>query len=101
MAHIARSIEVDAHVDDVHARWLRFEALPASGYSGIVGKVRWRAEVLTFEPLPAGTRVTVKIEFDPAHGDPALAGRVERLLERFSAFVERGGLGAERAAEVV
>ncbi len=98
MAHIQRSIEVDAPVDGVHAQWLRFEGTAESGYAGLVGKARWRAEVLTFEPIAAGTRVTLKIEFDPAGGDPALAGRLDRLLARFSAFLEGGRVAAEPLA---
>jgi hypothetical protein len=87
VAHIARSIELDAQVDSVHAQWLRFEELPASGVPGLTEKIRWRAEVLTFEPTAKGTRVTVKIEFDPTGGDPGLARRVEAVLQRFLAFL--------------
>ncbi len=90
MAHITKTVDVDAHVDSVHQQWLRFEAMPASGYSRIVSGVRWRAEVLTFQPLPEGTRVILKIEFDPATADPELAERMERVLHRFAGFVGSG-----------
>lgn len=90
MAHIKRTIEVNAPVDSVHEQWLRFEAMPASGYAGLVSRVRWRAEVLTFEPIPSGTRVILKIEFDPAAADPALEARMDRVLQRFARFVGGG-----------
>lgn len=97
MAHVARSIEVDAAVDDIHQQWLRYEALPHSEVHGVVGRARWRAEVLTFEPTGAGTRITLKIEYDPAGGDEGLSARIEGALRGFRSFFERRRVGAADA----
>jgi uncharacterized membrane protein len=87
VAHIARSIDVDVPVQSVHERWTRFEELPRFAAHALEGHVRWRAEVLTFEPRGGGTRVTLRIDYDPSRPDPALPSRLERTLERFRAFV--------------
>ncbi len=97
MAHIARSVDVDAPVDTVHQEWLRFEDLPRCAVHAIVTNVRWRAEVLTFQPLPAGTRITLKIEYDPGAADAALPRRLEAVLQSFTAFFEARGARAEIA----
>lgn len=88
MAHITRSIDVDAPVDTIHQQWLRFEKLPRCAAHSMVVNVRWRAEVLTFEPIPAGTRVTLRIDYDPAGGDAGLSRRVEGVLQSFASFFE-------------
>ena len=87
MAHVARSIEVEEPVQAIYERWMRFEELPRCAGHALEAHVRWRAEVLTFEPRGRGTRVTLRVDFDPDRPDPALPARVERTLEGFRAFV--------------
>lgn len=87
MAHIARSIEVDEPVQAIYEQWMRFEELPRCAVHSLEAQVRWRAEVLTFEPRGSCTRVTLRIDYDPDRSDPALPARVERTLEGFRAFV--------------
>lgn len=89
MAQVKRSIELDAPVDTIHAQWLRFEALPRCPVHSLAANVRWRAEVLTLEPLEKGTRVTLKLEYDPGGDDAKLALRLEAALQAFRAFFER------------
>ena len=89
MAHITRSIELDAPVDTIHEQWLRFEALPRCAVHSMVANVRWRAEVLTFEPKGNGTRITLKIEYDPTADDEVLSRRLDGVLQSFTAFFER------------
>jgi hypothetical protein len=67
---------------------MRFEALAAPAVSGGDPHIRWRAEVLSFEPRGAGTRVTFRIEFDPVRDDEGVRRRIERALERFKLYVE-------------
>jgi uncharacterized membrane protein len=101
VAHIARSIELDAPVDTIHEEWLRFEALPSSAVHSMVARVRWRAEVLTFEPTNGGTRVTLRVEYDSAGGDAGLGRRVQDVLLSFTSFHERHGVmdrGAVRSS---
>jgi hypothetical protein len=88
VTHIARSIEVDAPVDTIHQEWLRFEDLPRCAAHSLVANVRWRAEVLTLEPTRAGTRITLKIEYDPSGGDAGLPCRLETVLQSFKSFFE-------------
>jgi hypothetical protein len=95
VAHIARSVDVDAPVDRVHEEWLRFEDLPRCPAHTVSGNVRWRAEVLTFQPMPSGTRVTLKIEYDPGGADAGLPRRLEGVLRSFSAFLGARRAGAE------
>lgn len=87
MAHIARSIEVDAPVDTIHDEWQRFEELPRCAAHTLTANVKWRAEVLTLQPTPAGTRITLKLEYEASGGDPRLSCRLEALLESFTRFV--------------
>ena len=94
MAHIARSIELDAAVDTIHQQWLRFEELPRCAMHSLYANVRWRAEVLTFEPIAAGTRITLKIEFDPTGVDEVVTRRLEGVLRAFTSFFERQRAGA-------
>ena len=89
MAHVSRSIEVDAQVDTVHEQWLRFEAAPGSPVAAICAQVRWRAEVLTLEPLGDRTRITLKIEFEPGGAANALPARMDAALRGFAAARER------------
>ncbi len=91
MAHVARSIEVDAPVETVHREWLEFEDSPRCAVHSLGAGVRWRAEVLTFEPMGARTRVTLKVEFDPAGADAGLPGRLDAVLRSFVSFREGQG----------
>ncbi len=86
MAHVTRSVEVNAPVDDVHQEWLRFEDLPRCAVHSLTVNVRWRAEVLTLQPLPTGTRISLKIEYDPGGADEGLPRRLEGVLETFASF---------------
>lgn len=86
MAHVARSIEVDAPVDTIHEEWLRFEALPRCAAHSVVANVKWRAEVLTLQPTDTGTRITLKIEFEPSGGEEALPCRLDAMLQGFTSF---------------
>jgi hypothetical protein len=95
VAHVARSIEVEGPVDTVHQEWLRFEELPRCAAHCLVTNVKWRAEVLTIEPIRTGTRITVKLEYEPFAGDSALACRLDAMLESFASFFE---MRSERAA---
>ncbi len=89
MAHIARSVEVDAPVDTIHKEWLRFEERPRCAAHALHDNLKWRAEVLTLEPIPRGTRITLKLEYDPCEGAAALPRRLEAVLQSFTAFFER------------
>jgi hypothetical protein len=86
--HVARSIEVDAPVETIHQEWLRFESLPRCAAHSLVANVRWRAEVLTLEPTRTGTRITLKIEYEPCGTEAALPCRLETLLRSFVSFLE-------------
>ncbi|HET8540792.1 MAG TPA: hypothetical protein VFL83_13055 [Anaeromyxobacter sp.] len=86
MAHVARSVDIGAPAEALHEQWLRWEALPRCAAGSVAAGIRWRAEVLTFQPIPGGTRVTLKVEYDEAGGDPGIAGRLERVLRGFAAF---------------
>ncbi len=94
MAQVKRTIELHEPVDTVHEQWTRFEGLPCYHAHQLVAQVRWRAEVLTLEPMDQGTRLTLRIEYegDPAQGDGGLSGRMERVLRSFAAFMERQAL---------
>jgi uncharacterized membrane protein len=97
VAHVARSIEVEEPVQALYEQWMRFEELPRCAEHSLDAHVRWRAEVLTFEPKGSCTRVTLRIEYDPSRPDPALPARVERTLEGFRAFVAESA-AAQRGA---
>ncbi len=88
MAQIARAVEVDAPVDLIHQQWERFEELPRCAAHSLVANVRWRAEVLTFEPIDAGTRITLKIEYEPGGVEAALPCRIDAVLRSFVTFLE-------------
>lgn len=94
MAHISRSIDVPGHVDAITERWAEFERLPRRGGASAAARVRWRAEVLTFEPRDDRTRVTLRISYDPAGGDAGLAQGIEEALQAFESFVASHGTGA-------
>jgi hypothetical protein len=94
VARIQRTIEVAEPVDVVSERWAEFERTPRHGIDAAVSRVRWRAEVLTFEPAGDGTRLTLRIDYDEAGEGAALARSVERALEAFRVFLaERLGAG--------
>lgn len=78
-------------VDTVHEQWTRFEGLPSYQAHEMVAHVRWRAEVLTLEPMERGTRLTLRIEYEPDAGgsDGGLASRMERVLRSFLSFMDR------------
>ncbi len=88
MAHVKRSVEVDAPVDAIHEEWQQFENLPRCVAHSLHADVRWRAEVLTLEPIPTGTRITLKIEFDPGGCEAALPCRLDTVLRTFTSFFE-------------
>ena len=104
MAYIEKSIEIEKPVGAVYEDWTHFEDFPRvlEGLKEMQGladtRLRWRAEVLTFAPRGAGTRVTLRIDYD-ANGsgiDDALraaSGRLQRDLELFRTFVEERGEG--------
>ncbi len=97
MAKIARAVEVNAPVDAIQRQWERFEDLPRCDAHSLVANVRWRAEVLTFEPIETGTRISLKIEYEPGGYDAALPSRLESVLRSFVTFLE---LRDERAMAV-
>lgn len=91
MAHITRSIELAEPVPVISEGWAEFERSPRYAVAEAVGRVRWRAEVLTFEPAGDGTRVTLRVDYDGTAGGAAgLTRSIEGALEGFRAFlVER------------
>lgn len=95
MAQIATTVEVDAPVDMIERQWERFEGLPCCAVHSLVADVKWRAEVLTFEPVRTGTRITLKIEYQPGGAEAALPCRMRSVLQSFVSFVE---VGRARAA---
>ncbi len=90
MAQIARAVDVNAPVEVIQAQWERFEELPRCAVHSLTENVKWRAEVLTFEPLRVGTRISLKIEYEPGESDGVLPRRLESVLASFVAFVEPG-----------
>ncbi len=98
MAQIARAVEVNAPVEVIQAQWERFEDLPRCGIHSLTENVKWRAEVLTFEPLRVGTRISLKIEYEPGECDVVLPRRIESVLASFVEFLEPGR-GARTTAE--
>jgi hypothetical protein len=100
MAQIARAVEVAAPVEVIQRQWERFEGLPRCAVHSLVANVKWRAEVLTFEPIRTGTRISLKIEYEPGGCDAALPRRLESVLQGFLAFLDPSrarGLAAEPA----
>ncbi len=87
MAQVARAVEVSAPVETIERQWERFESLPRCPAHGVVANVKWRAEVLTFEPIATGTRITLKIEYAPGGGEAALPRRVDAALQAFLSFL--------------
>lgn len=95
MAHITRTIELAEPVGVVSERWNDFERTQRCDVEQAKARVRWRAEVLTFEPAGDGTRVTLRIDYDPTAGDAGLSRGVELALEGFRSFLsERLGRSA-------
>jgi hypothetical protein len=87
VAHITRSIELAEPVSLVSERWSEFEKTPHYAVGEAQARVRWRAEVLTFEPTGDGTRVTLRVDYDPSAGDAGLSRSIERALEEFRTFL--------------
>ncbi len=100
MSKVTKTIQLHVPVDTVHEQWTRFEGLPVYLAHQMVARVRWRAEVLTLEPNEQGTRLTLRIEYepDPVHGDGGLAGRMERVLRSFRSFLDRQAVPVSAAA---
>ncbi len=100
MSKVTRSIQLRVPVDTVHEQWTRFEGLPCYLAQEMVARVRWRAEVLTLEPNEYGTRLTLRIEYepDPVHGDGGLAVRMEHVLHGFKSFLDRQAVQVSAAA---
>ncbi len=88
MAQIARAVEVNAPVDVIQQQWELFENLPRCAANPVVANVRWRAEVLTFEPIDTGTRITLKIEYEPGGVEAALPCRMDAMLQGFVRFLD-------------
>ncbi len=88
MAQIARAVEVSAPVDVIHQQWERFEMLPRCAAHSLTVNVKWRAEVLTLEPIESGTRITLKIEYEPGGVEAALPCRMDAVLQSFVRFLE-------------
>lgn len=99
MAHITRSIEIPEPVGVISEQWTEFEKSPAYAVDQAESRVRWRAEVLTFEPIGDHTRVTLRIDYDPTAAAAWLPDVVEGALEGFQAFLaKRPGAGARQPA---
>jgi hypothetical protein len=87
---IARAVEVNAPVETIEEQWQRFEDLPRCAAHTLTVNVKWRAEVLTFEPIRTGTRITLKVEYEPGAGEAVLPSRLDAVLQSFVAFLELG-----------
>jgi hypothetical protein len=87
VAHITRTIELAEPVGVVSERWNEFERTQRCEVEQAKARVRWRAEVLTFEPRGDGTRVTLRVDYDPAMGDAGLSRSIERALDAFRSFL--------------
>lgn len=90
MAQLKRSIVIAAPPGALHDQWLAWEQLPRTAAESPTEGVRWRAEVLTFRPIPGGTQIELEIEYDASAGEAGLAGRVDRLLRGFAAYATVG-----------
>ncbi|HEX9050796.1 MAG TPA: hypothetical protein VF841_09710 [Anaeromyxobacter sp.] len=88
MAQIARAVEVNAPVETIEEQWQRFEDHPRCAAHTLTVNVRWRAEVLTFEPIRTGTRITLKVEYEPGGAEAGLPDRLEAVLQGFVSFLE-------------
>ncbi len=88
MAQIARAVEVSAPVETIEEQWQRFEDLPRCAAHTLTVNVRWRAEVLTFEPIRTGTRITLKVEYEPGGAEAGLPSRLDAVLQGFVTFLE-------------
>ncbi len=87
MAQIARAVEVNAPVEVIEEQWQRFEDLPRCAAHTLTVNVKWRAEVLTFEPLDVGTRITLKVEYQPGGAEAGLPCRIDAVLQSFVSFL--------------
>jgi hypothetical protein len=89
VAHITRTIELAEPVGVVSERWNDFEKTQRCEVEQAKARVRWRAEVLTFEPKGDGTRVTLRVDYEPGAGDAGLSltRSIERALEAFRSFL--------------
>lgn len=87
MAHITRTIEIAEPVGVVSERWNEFERTQRCDVEQAKARVRWRAEVLTFEPKGDCTRVTLRVDYEPGAGDAGLTRSIERALEAFRSFL--------------
>ncbi len=94
MAHITRTIDLPDPIRVVSERWAEYERTPRCAVAAVEARLRWRAEVLTFEPRADGTRVTLRITYDPGAGDAAVIAGLEGVLEGFRAFVAERAAGA-------
>lgn len=90
MARIAQSIDVAEPVDVAYEKWMRFEQVPLPAVDELEAHLRWRSEVLTFEPRGGGTRVTLRIDFETSGTDAELSGQLRGALEEFRIFLESG-----------
>ncbi len=88
MAQIARAVEVDVPVAVIEEQWQRFEGLPRCPAHSLTANVKWRAEVLTFEPIDTGTRITLKVEYQPGGAEAGLPCRIDAVLQSFVSFLE-------------
>jgi hypothetical protein len=95
---IARAVEVNAPVEIIEQQWQSFEDLPRCAAHSLTVNVKWRAEVLTFEPIGAGTRITLKVEYEPGGAESGLPSRIDAVLHGFVSFLERRR-GAAMAAQ--
>jgi hypothetical protein len=94
MPQIARTVEVNAPVELIEQQWQSFEELPRCAAHTLTVNVKWRAEVLTFEPIRTGTRITLKVEYEPGGAESRLPSRLDAVLQGFVSFLElRRGSG--------
>lgn len=96
MERVTRSIELAESAGTIAEQWWAFERTPRYLLGVALARLRWRAEVLTFEPIGAGTRVTLRIDYEPSGGDAGLSARIDSALEDFRVFLAecRAGAGA-------
>ncbi len=87
MAQIARAVEVDVPVGVIEEQWQRWEDMPRCAAHSLTANVKWRAEVLTFEPIDRGTRITLKVEYEPGGAEAGLPSRIDAALQSFVSFL--------------